>query len=729
MRQPRRNFLLLILAVLALAVNAQQARWQKLSPMLRQLVRQQMAAQPAAARSSSTPDGSAAEVCAFVRLTDAGVLADYGCRDLAGVGNIHIVSIPIDRLDALSLDRRVERLEARPVGQTLLDTVATVVSSVPVYEGRQLPQAFTGRGVTVGLMDIGFDLTHPTFFNRDTTGYRISCLWDMLSTDTVGSNRYVGRDYVGRESLLSLGCSYDGREQAHGTHTAGIAAGSGYDSAYRGLAPESDISLVANATGNNSNLIDSALYHRYTFATDALGFKYLFDSARRDGQPCVVSFSEGAPQDFWGYDQLYYEMLDSLLGPGCIMVSAAGNNGYKKTWFSVAPDDGPQGMFISHDASPMLLTVKSADDFSVRLVRYASASTDTLTVTLHDVCLSDDSLLVCHTSETDSVLFQAYPNCYDPAETCIDMEFCSDRKSIGIAVPLSLEILDNRADVECWYYNGLWTTNALNPRLTAGEPTHSIVSPASAPRVICVGATTYRDGVVNHQGRWLTYWRGQRGRLAPYSAVGPTMDGRTKPDVVAPGNYVVSSYNSYFLEHNPTEDDLKWDVSRFDFNGRTYGWHAAMGTSMACPVVAGVVALWLQAKPDLTPEDVMDVIRRTSRQPDPALTYPNNYYGYGEIDAYRGLLDILGLDRIERLSTEHTRLPVTLQGRQLNVRLLTDDPVRQLTMTLYGVDGRLVRRVTGAASMNLDGLSAGVYALQLDGLPTGGGSTLIRLGK
>jgi hypothetical protein len=207
------------------------------------------------------------------------------------------------------------------------------------------------------------------------------------------------------------------------------------------------------------------------------------------------------------------------------------------------------------------------------------------------------------------------------------------------------------------------------------------------------------------------------------------MDGRTKPDVVAPGNYVVSSYNSYFLEHNPTEDDLKWDVSRFDFNGRTYAWHAAMGTSMACPVVAGVIALWLQAKPDLTPEDVMDVIRRTSRQPDPALTYPNNYYGYGEIDAYRGLLDILGLDRIERLSTEHTRLPVTLQGRQLNVRLLTDDPVRQLTMTLYGVDGRLVRRVTGAASMNLDGLSAGVYALQLDGLPTGGGSTLIRLGK
>jgi hypothetical protein len=33
---------------------------------------------------------------------------------------------------------------------------------------------------------------------------------------------------------------------------------------------------------------------------------------------------------------------------------------------------------------------------------------------------------------------------------------------------------------------------------------------------------------------------------------------------------------------------------------------------MACPVVAGAIALWLQAKPDLTPEEALDVIRHTS---------------------------------------------------------------------------------------------------------------------
>ena len=69
---------------------------------------------------------------------------------------------------------------------------------------------------------------------------------------------------------------------------------------------------------------------------------------------------------------------------------------------------------------------------------------------------------------------------------------------------------------------------------------------------------------------------------------------------------------------------------------------------MACPVVAGTIALWLQAVPTLTREDIIGVFSRTCRKPDETLTYPNNVYGHGEIDAYRGLLDILGIDKNER---------------------------------------------------------------------------------
>ena len=61
----------------------------------------------------------------------------------------------------------------------------------------------------------------------------------------------MGVVYEGEGALKSLAHSYDGNDCTHGTHTTGIAAGSGFNAAYRGVAYESDICLVANATGDN----------------------------------------------------------------------------------------------------------------------------------------------------------------------------------------------------------------------------------------------------------------------------------------------------------------------------------------------------------------------------------------------------------------------------------------------------------------------------------------------
>ena len=64
----------------------------------------------------------------------------------------------------------------------------------------------------------------------------------------------VGATYHG-DDVLACRHSADGNDQTHGTHTTGIAAGNGYRSAYRGVAYESDICLVANATGDNASMI------------------------------------------------------------------------------------------------------------------------------------------------------------------------------------------------------------------------------------------------------------------------------------------------------------------------------------------------------------------------------------------------------------------------------------------------------------------------------------------
>lgn len=659
------------------------------------------------------------------------VLREHGCKVLARIGQVCIADIPVRQLGALSLDARILRMEARQGNCLSTDQMATHLNALPVYAGQNLPQAFTGKGVVVGVMDVGFDLTHPNFYSADTTQYRIRKFWDMVTQDTVGSGLYVGRDYEGRENLLALGHSRDGLDMTHGTYTTGIAAGCGVGSPYRGMAPEADLCLVANAVTDDIVYIDSADYYKYTFATDALGFKYLFDYAKSVGKPCVASFSEGSVQDFRGYDQLYYEMLDSLVGPGRILVAAAGNNGAVKSWFRKPVGEESAGAFLSNSGPEMLLTFKSAQDFQLRLVAYSDAN-DTLLVRTSDVLSQEDSLLTAVLNLDDyqlSVTTEAYPSCYDTSEMCYDVTLRTTG-DIGARRPLSVEVVGREADVEYFRVNGQIYTKRLNPSLDAGETVCCIHSPSSAPCVISVGSTSYRDSIQNMRGEWKKYWLGNGGVWAPFSSVGPTFDGRIKPDVMAPGNNIISSFSSFYMEAHPDASDLTWDLDRYEFNGRSYAWISSSGTSASCPAVAGAIALWLQAKPDLTPQEIKEVLSLTCRHYDKSLTYPNNKYGYGEIDVYRGLLYILGVDRVEEVSKTHTSARIRYTDNQLSVSF--EHPLSSsVRLRLYTMNGRLVHTSTVKAgqtsqSLSLGSLPAGIYAVQLDGPSSVKGSTLIR---
>ena len=668
----------------------------------------------------------------FVKVTDTQALTDHHCRILAQAGSVCIVDAPISELGALSRDSRILRMEARQGNSVQTNQMASLLNALPAYAGEHLPQAFTGKGVVVGVMDVGFDLTHPTFYSADTTQYRIRRFWDMVTQDTVGSRMYVGRDYAGREQLLALGHSHDGLDLTHGTHTTGIAAGSGYLSPYRGMAPEADICLVANAVSDDKVYIDSADYHKYTFATDALGFKYLFDYAKSVGKPCVVSFSEGSTQDFWGYDQLYYEMLDSLVGPGRILVSAAGNNGYLKSWFRKPQGQLSAGTFLSSGSSQMMLTFKSAQTFNLRFVLYNNGQADTLEIQTPEVLLQKDSTLISALRYDDYQLVvttEAYPSGYNARETCYDVTV-QTTYHIGEKRPVSVEVLGLDADVEFFRVNGSLITHPLNPLLDAGDCTHSILSPSSAPCVISVGATSYRDSIQNMNGEWKKYWLGHGGIRAPFSSIGPTFDGRLKPDVMAPGNNIVSSYSTFYEEAHPDHADLTWDVARFPFNGRTYAWNSNTGTSMSCPAVAGAIALWLQAKPTLTPDDIRDVLSHTCHHYDESMPWPNQEYGYGEIDVYRGLLYILGVDHIEDVSQQHTQARVSYSDNQLCVAFEESLP-SSVRLRLYNMSGRLVQTAVLKAgqtsqSFSIGALPSDIYAVQLDGPTVVKGSTLIR---
>ena len=665
----------LLFIFISLGIIAQRPRYEKMSPFVREAM-----ASALATKQLTRSQSDDRLLTAFVRIDGnaAEVLRQYGCKELARVGDISIAAIPLSSLGALSCGRQVKRIETGRRCSIQMDTTRLVVNAEKVYTGEGLSQSYTGHGVVVGVQDIGFDLTHPNFYSADMSRYRIKALWDQLSRDTIGSTLYVGRDYVGRDALLKLEHPIDGETQTHGTHTAGIAAGSGAEgdgdvSPYRGMACDADLVLVDNAA-DNASLIDPKDYYKFTYATDALGFKYIFDYAERMHQPCVINFSEGSSQDFHGYDQLYYELLAKLIGSGRIIVSSAGNDGARNSYIHKNIGKERAGAFIMGNEKRFSCTAKSKQTFTFRVSVYDNvASPQIVDISTVNVCNAQDSLL------TDSLLVGgkkyiwrvlAYPNSYDTSETAYDIQISSPSK-LGDSPQVSLQVMGRDADIELYRMSGYMFPHALDPVLDAGDCRYTIFSPSSSPDVICVGSTSYRTQFVNYLGEKKVYDSGQKGIRSSFSAMGPTLDGRIKPDVMAPGQNIISSYSTFFI-NNPknVNASVKSDVRHFEYNGRTYAWNANAGTSMSAPVVTGAIALWLQADPTLTPTDCLEIFAKTCSHYDTSLSYPNNLYGYGQIDVAAGLREVLrrkalGINTIgqKKVSEQYDNRIYLLDGR------------------------------------------------------------------
>ena len=89
-------------------------------------------------------------------------------------------------------------------------------------------------------------------------------------------------------------------------------------------------------------------------------------------------------------------------------------------------------------------------------------------------------------------------------------------------------------------------------------------------------------------------------KIAAFSSVGPSQDGRVKPDIVARGSNTTLLSGRGTLVHD-------------------------MGTSFSTPLVCGMVACLWQALPDKTAYEIMELVRQSGDQYDA----PNNIFGYG----------------------------------------------------------------------------------------------------
>ena len=140
-----------VLSLLALTASAQD--YTKLSGHLASLVRQQ--AKATAARSTTLPHS----ILTLMTTTDGRsattLTTDYDCRIVDSIGRIYIVDIPLGQVAPMSMDPRVERIEAERMPRPAMDETPAHIDATKVYAGEGLPQAFTGQGVAAGVFDCG----------------------------------------------------------------------------------------------------------------------------------------------------------------------------------------------------------------------------------------------------------------------------------------------------------------------------------------------------------------------------------------------------------------------------------------------------------------------------------------------------------------------------------------------------------------------------------------------
>ncbi|MDH5628111.1 MAG: S8 family peptidase, partial [Candidatus Krumholzibacteria bacterium] len=234
---------------------------------------------------------------------------------------------------------------------------------------------------------------------------------------------------------------------------------------------------------------------------------------------------------------------------------------------------------------------------------------------------------------------------------------------------------------------GILVVNSAGNDGFVALPANTLIGPSDGDSVLCVGAV---DAF---------------GSRASFSSVGPTFDGRIKPDVMAMGLSVTVA-------------------SPFD----PTSYFGNSGTSFSCPLVAGAAALILQARPAASNQAIMDALRSTASQSGA----PGRLMGWGIIDAPAaadiiptgvGDAPALAARVAIRAARPNPFNPATVIDFQLSA------PGR-VSLSVYDVTGRLVDtllddayRSAGVHSERYQSSRAsGVYFVRL----TAGGETATR---
>jgi minor extracellular serine protease Vpr len=575
-----------------------------------------------------------------------GMLSSIGARNIVQAGSIVSMIAPIDRIEELASQNDIRFIELGTRKKQLNKAGKTDIGADEIHDGIDLPQQYKGNGVIVGVIDSGIDFSHPDFNNE--TGTRIQFLYEYTQTDPLEwSKQQIDTNPVSvTQRDLDDGFG-------HGTHVTGTAAGGGkVNGQYSGVAPESDIIFVKGMI--NGGFSDNAVVG---------GCQYIFEKADALGKPVVINLSLGGMFGPLDGSSLYEQALSNLTGPGKIIVAAAGNSGFDLIHaggqlpastrnVTILLSDNPQNSFLNIWYTPGVISQVAVGAFII-----------------------DENEDLFYLGNTDFVPVGSFMN-YTPfvydeillAEIGIDAQTITDPRNgdgnilidivgdpennVNLNELIWVVIYDsnNVGRFDMWSFGGeFWPQqvgiDGVNE--VPGDTFLTIGAPATAHKIIAVGSyvtTNSWTDIDNQTRQWLNPDPTRQtndpvvpslGQKSYFSSFGPTRDGRTAPDISAPGELVFSALSSHLTEGQGYQRGMV-------LQGGSYA--GQQGTSMASPHVTGVVALMLQADPTLTYEEVLQILQETARTDSWMGTVPNNGFGAGKIDAYAAVASVAGTE-------------------------------------------------------------------------------------
>ena len=196
-----------------------------------------------------------------VKVADEGATDTYtrlraqGVTISGRIGQQAIVQVPLDKVEAIAQMDGILRVDVGHKGELKTD-VSREVTGVNLLNGTNpsVSSPFTGKGVTVCVMDVGIDFNHPAY--KDAQGRsRIKCVYNTTSDKgrkfvyddpVAGTIEFPGSVFDTPELISKL--VYDIKLAAHGGHTTGIAVGSLSPQGFGGMAPDADIVYLAMMT-------------------------------------------------------------------------------------------------------------------------------------------------------------------------------------------------------------------------------------------------------------------------------------------------------------------------------------------------------------------------------------------------------------------------------------------------------------------------------------------------